>query len=126
MTDGARAPAEYSRGYLRYALGLLTAVYTFNFIDRQILVILQESIKQEMGLSDAALGLLSGFTFAIFYVTAGLPIARIADRGVRRNVIAVSVAVWSLMTAISGLAQTFWQLLAARIGVGLGDRKSVV
>ncbi|MDZ4864143.1 MAG: MFS transporter [Gemmatimonadota bacterium] len=121
MTDDTPAPAEYSPGYLRYALGLLTAVYTFNFIDRQILVILQESIKQEMGLSDAALGLLSGFTFAIFYVTAGLPIARIADRGVRRNVIAVSVAVWSLMTAISGLAQTFWQLLAARIGVGLGE-----
>lgn len=111
----------YSPAYLRYALALLTLVYTFNFIDRQILVILQESIKREMGLTDASLGLLTGFTFAIFYVTAGLPIARIADRAVRRDVIAASVAVWSVMTALSGLARSFWQLLAARIGVGLGE-----
>jgi len=112
---------EYSRGYLRYALGLLIAVYTFNFIDRQILVILQESIKKEMGLSDGQLGLLSGFTFALFYVTLGLPIARIADRGVRRNVIAWSIGFWSLMTAVAGFARSFPQLLVARIGVGIGE-----
>ena len=116
------APAiPYSRAYLRYALGLLTVVYAFNFLDRQILVILQESIKKEMGLSDSALGLLSGFSFAIFYVTAGLPIAWMADRGVRRNVVAGAVTIWSLMTAVSGMARNFWQLLAARIGVGIGE-----
>jgi MFS family permease len=111
----------YSRGYLRYALGLLVIVYTFNFIDRQILVILQESIKKEMGLSDGQLGLLSGFTFAIFYVTLGLPIARIADRGNRRNVISWSIGFWSAMTAVAGFVQSFPQLVAARIGVGIGE-----
>ncbi|MFN0178485.1 MAG: spinster family MFS transporter [Gemmatimonadales bacterium] len=111
----------YSQSYLRYALGLLVIVYTFNFIDRQILVILQESIKQEMGLSDGQLGLLSGFTFAIFYVTLGLPIARIADRGNRRNVISWSIGFWSAMTAIAGFVQSFPQLVAARIGVGIGE-----
>lgn len=113
--------APYPRWYLRYALGLLMVVYAFNFIDRQILVILQEPIKKEMGLTDAQLGLLSGFTFAIFYCTLGLPIARIADRGNRRNVIAWSVALWSMMTAVSGLVRSFPQLLAARIGVGIGE-----
>src|SRR5262245_14370872 len=101
------SPPHYSRSYLRYALGVLLTVYTFSLIDRQIVVILQESIKQEMGLSDAQLGLLSGFAFAIFYATLGLPIARLADRGVRRNIIAASVAIWSLMTAVSGLARSF-------------------
>ncbi len=118
--EPARQPA-FSKPYLRYALAVLVAVYTFNFIDRQILVILQESIKKEMGLSDAQLGLLSGFTFAIFYVSLGLPIARLADRGIRRDVIAISITIWSLMTAASGLARSFGQLLAARIGVGIGE-----
>ena len=71
--------ADYSSGYKRFVLVMLTIVYAFNFIDRQILVILQEPIKAEMGLSDAQLGLLSGFTFAIVYVTAGIPIAYWAD-----------------------------------------------
>lgn len=116
------APAEpYSKWYLRYALGLLAVVYAFNFIDRTILVILQESIKKDLGLSDAQLGLLSGFTFAIFYVSVGIPVARIADRGVRRNVIAWSVALWSAMTAVCGMAGSYLQLLAARIGVGVGE-----
>jgi predicted MFS family arabinose efflux permease len=110
-----------SRAYLRYALGLLVAVYTFNFIDRQILVILQESIKQEMGLSDGQLGLLSGFSFAIFYATLGIPIARVADQGIRRNVIAWAIAVWSVMTVICGLARSYAQLLVARIGVAIGE-----
>ncbi len=114
-------PTEYSRGYLRYALGLLVAVYTFNFIDRQIVVILQESIKKEMGLSDGQLGLLSGFTFAVFYVTLGVPISRIADRGIRRNVIAWSVGLWSVMTALAGFVRSFPQLLLVRIGVGIGE-----
>ena len=122
MTSGPPDPTErYSKGYLRYALGLLMVVYTFNFLDRQIVVILQESIKKEMGLSDKQLGLLSGFTFAIFYATLGIPLARYADRGVRRNVIAWSIGLWSLMTAVAGWARSFPQLLLARIGVGVGE-----
>ena len=96
-------------------------VYVFNFIDRQILVILQESIKLELGLSDKQLGLLSGFSFAVFYVVCGIPIARWADRYNRVNIVSVSLVVWSGMTAISGLATNFVQLLAARIGVGVGE-----
>lgn len=103
------------------ALFLLTIVYAFNFIDRQILVILQEPIKQDMGLSDTQLGLLSGFSFALVYVLAGIPIAYLADRGNRRNIIAIALTVWSGMTAISGLAQNYTHLLLARIGVGLGE-----
>lgn len=110
-----------SAGVTRYALVMLTIAYAFNFIDRQILVILQESIKAEMGLMDWQLGLLSGFAFALIYVTAGIPIAFWADRGNRRNIIAMAVTVWSGMTALSGLAQNFLQLLLARIGVGLGE-----
>ncbi len=105
----------------RYALAMLTVAYAFNFIDRQILVIIQESIKQEMGLSDAQLGLLSGFSFALVYITAGIPIAYWADRGNRRNIISLAVAVWSGMTAVSGFAQNYLQLLMARIGVGIGE-----
>ncbi|MFT6276883.1 MAG: MFS family permease [Halioglobus sp.] len=104
-----------------YALGVLTLVYSFNFIDRQLLAILQESIKADLGLSDSQLGLLTGFAFAVFYVTAGIPIARWADRSNRRNIVALSLAVWSGMTAVSGMAQNYLQLLLARIGVGVGE-----
>lgn len=107
--------------YRRYVLIALTLVYALNFIDRQILVILQESIKLDMGLSDTQLGLLTGFAFALFYVSVGIPIARWADRGNRRNIISLAVAVWSGMTALSGLTQNYWQLLLARIGVGVGE-----
>lgn len=118
------APPEnpYSNlGTRNYVLALLTLVYTFNFIDRQLLSILQESIKAELLLSDSQLGLLTGFAFALFYVTAGVPIARFADRSNRRNIVAVSIGLWSLMTAISGFVQNYTQLLAARIGVGIGE-----
>ena len=104
-----------------YALGILTLVYTFNFIDRQLLSILQEDIKAELLLTDAQLGLLTGFAFAMFYVTAGVPIARLADRSNRRNIVAASVGLWSFMTAISGFVQNYVQLLLARIGVGIGE-----
>ena len=118
-TDNAAAPV--SNGYRRYVLVLLTLVYALNFIDRQILVILQESIKVDMDLSDSQLGLLTGFAFAIFYVSVGIPIARWADLGNRRNIVSLAVAVWSGMTALSGFTQNFWQLLMARIGVGVGE-----
>jgi len=104
-----------------YALGVLTLVYSFAFIDRQLLAILQESIKVDLDLSDSQLGLLTGFAFALFYVTAGIPIARMADNGNRLNIVAISIFVWSFMTAISGAAQNFVQLLLARIGVGIGE-----
>ena len=104
-----------------YAVGLLTVVYTFNFIDRQLLSILQESIKADLLLSDQQLGLLTGIAFAMFYVTAGIPIARWADRGNRRNIVALAIGVWSFMTAISGLVQNYVQLLLARMGVGVGE-----
>ena len=125
MTDpsnrSVEEPSVFSPAARQYALGVLVVVYTFNFIDRQILSILLEPIKQDLGLSDSALGLLTGFAFALFYATLGIPIARYADKGNRRNLIALALAIWSAMTALSGLAQNFWQLLAARIGVGVGE-----
>ena len=112
---------QYSQRYKAYVLLILTGVYTFNFIDRQILVVIQESIKGELGLSDAQLGALTGLAFAAFYVTLGIPIARYADKNNRRNVVGWSLAIWSAMTAISGLVTNYWQLLLARIGVGVGE-----
>lgn len=107
--------------YRNYVLVMLTLVYVFNFVDRQVLLILQESIKKELHLSDTQLGLLSGFTFAVFYVTLGIPIARLADRTNRRNTVAISLSLWSVMTACCGLARNFIQLLLARVGVGVGE-----
>ena len=104
-----------------YALGILVVVYTFNFIDRQILSILLEPVKADLGLSDTAMGMLTGFAFAMFYATLGIPIARYADRSNRRNLIALALGIWSFFTALSGVAQNFWHLLAARIGVGVGE-----
>jgi predicted MFS family arabinose efflux permease len=112
---------EPRKGYRNYVLLLLMVVYVFNIIDRQILVILQESIKMELDLSDKQLGLLSGFSFAIFYVVCGIPIARWADRYNRVNIVSASLVVWSGMTALCGLAGNFLHLLAARIGVGVGE-----
>jgi MFS family permease len=107
--------------YRYFVLIMLTLVYVFNFIDRQLLVILQESIKKDLNLSDTQLGMLSGFTFALFYVTLGLPIARLADKTSRRNIVAISLGLWSIMTALSGRAQNFVHLLLSRIGVGVGE-----
>ena len=107
--------------YRTYVLVMLTLVYAVNFIDRQLLTILQESIKLELGLSDLQLGLLTGLAFAIFYVLAGIPIARLAERSNRRNIIAASIGIWSFMTAISGFVANYAQLVLARIGVGIGE-----
>jgi len=107
--------------YRRYVLGLLFVVYVVNFIDRSVLNILLEPIKREFSPSDTALGFLSGVAFAIFYATLGIPIARWADRGVRRDIIALALVLWSGMTALCGLARTFGQLVLARIGVGVGE-----
>ncbi|WP_241527374.1 spinster family MFS transporter [Sphingomonas turrisvirgatae] len=107
-----------------FTLALLTAAYFFSYMDRQILAILQEDIRRDLLLSDTQLGLLAGFAFAIFYATLGLPVARLADRGNRVNIIAIALALWSGMTAVCGLAQNFVQLLLARIGVGIGEAGS--
>ena len=88
------ADAYRKRSYRFYVLAILTLVYGFNFIDRQLLVILQEPIKKDLGLSDTELGLLSGFSFALFYVSCGIPIARLADRTSRRTVIFAAVSGW--------------------------------
>lgn len=105
-------------------LALLTLVYFFSYMDRQILAILLELIKADLKLSDAQLGMLSGLAFAIFYAGLGIPVARLADRTNRRNIIAIALALWSAMTALCGLAQNFVQLLLFRIGVGVGEAGS--
>lgn len=104
-----------------YVLAILTLVYAFNHIDRQVLVILLEPIRKDLGLQDWHLGLLSGLGFAAVYSTVGIPVAIWADRGVRRDIVALSLGVWSFMTVLSGFAQTYWHLLLARMGVGLGE-----
>jgi MFS family permease len=120
----APAPADkplFTRGYTKYVLGMLVVVYVFNFIDRQILNILAPLIKADLGISNTQIGLLTGLAFGIFYATLGIPIARLADKYSRVNIISICLAIWSLMTALSGVVQNFWQLLAARIGVGIGE-----
>lgn len=119
-----RPQRKYSEGYRRLVLLLLLAVSVLNFIDRQILAILLEPIKAEFHLSDTQLGFLTGLSFALFYSIMGIPLARLADCGNRRNVIAAVVALWSGMTALCGLATGYVSLLAARIGVGVGEAGS--
>jgi len=123
MAKGA-VPAKLSPGYRRYALMILVLGYTSSHVDRNIMGILLEPIKAELLLSDTQLGFLSGIAFAIFYATLGIPIALVADRGNRRNIIAWAIAIWSGMTALCGLAGNFWQLALARIGVGVGEAGS--
>ena len=123
---GLIAPPTISTARLRRTmLVMLGLVSMFNYIDRTVLSVLQEPIKRELGLSDGQLGLLTGLAFALFYATLSLPIARLADRFNRRNIIAASLATWSGMTALSGLATGFGSLVAFRIGVALGEAGSV-
>ena len=120
-TAASAAEAPATPAYRAYALGLLVTVYVFNFVDRQILTILAGPIAEELGFSDSELGFLTGPVFALFYTSAGIPIARWADVGVRRSIIALALFVWSGMTALSGFAQNLTQLALARVGVGLGE-----
>jgi MFS family permease len=121
----AAAPAAsatpYSRAYTRYAMSLLLGIYIVNFLDRQVVNILAEPIKQDLGLADWQLGLMSGLAFALFYTFLGIPIARMAERRNRPVIIGTCVAIWSGFTALCGQAQNFWQLIAFRIGVGIGE-----
>jgi predicted MFS family arabinose efflux permease len=117
----AQPSALFSEATRRYVLGVLVVTYTFNFIDRQILGILVEPIKRDLGVSDTWMGLLTGLAFALFYTVMGIPIARYADRANRRNLVALALAIWSGFTALQGAAQSFWQLMLFRIGVGVGE-----
>lgn len=105
----------------RLTLAVLLSVFAINFMDRQILALLVEPIKTDMGLSDTQIGLLYGFAFAVLFATAGIPIARAADRGNRARIVNWALVVFSLMTAACGLATSYWQLLAARVGVAIGE-----
>jgi MFS family permease len=109
------------RLYAWYVVGLLTIANSLAFVDRQILALLVEPIRQDLGASDTTMSLLYGLSFALFYVAVGLPIARLADRSNRRNIIALSIIAWSAMTALCGLARSFTMLFMARIGVGAGE-----
>jgi MFS family permease len=109
------------RAHASYTLGVLVVVYVFNFLDRQIVSILAERIKADLGVSDAHLGFLYGTAFAVFYAVFGIPLGRLADVWDRRRLIAWGLAFWSAATALSGLARSFGQLAAARIGVGIGE-----
>lgn len=122
-----KATAENGEGavkrieYRYVVVATLTVVYTLNFLDRQLLAILAEPIKQDLGLSDTQIGLLTGITFALFYTTLGIPLGWLADRTNRVRMVAVACASWSAFTALCGLASSFSQLALARIGVGIGE-----
>ncbi len=118
-------PGYGAKSYRAYVLGALFVVYTFNFVDRILIGILQEDIGKEFGISDFYLGLLGGPAFAILYTLMGLPIARAAERNNRITIIAIGAAVWSAMTAACGFAGNFTQLVLARIGVGIGEAACV-
>jgi MFS family permease len=107
--------------YAWYALGIMTLVYMMSFIDRQILSILAENIKVDLAIDDAQLGFLYGTAFSIFYTIFGIPLGRLADRWYRGRLMAIGLAIWSLMTTLSGLSTSYAQLAAARVGVGIGE-----
>jgi predicted MFS family arabinose efflux permease len=108
-------------GYRHYVLAVLLSAYTVNALDRSILSLLLEPVRREFGATDTQLGLLSGLAFALFYSTLAIPVAAIADRWSRRNVLALSVLVWTLMTMLCGLAGSFAALVLARVGVAIGQ-----
>src|SRR5262249_38378940 len=115
------APFQWPHASRGVVLGLLLLIYTFNFIDRSILATLGQAIKLDLRISDAQLGLLQGLAFAIFYTALGVPLARLSERANRVSIISISLALWSAMTALCGLAQNFTQLFLYRIGVGIGE-----
>lgn len=121
-SDGAAAGAPWPRPRQAwYAVAIFALALTVNFLDRGILNLLVEPIKRDLHLSDLQISLLMGFAFACFYVLLGLPIARLADSRSRRTIVGVGIAMFSVMTALCGLAQNFWQLFLCRVGVGVGE-----
>ncbi len=120
--DGVYAdPSTVDSGYAKYVLIVLIVIYMFNFIDRQILSILANDIKADLGISDAEIGFLYGTAFAVFYAIFGIPLGRLSDLWIRKRVISAGLGFWSLMTAASGFARNFGMLSTFRIGVGVGE-----
>lgn len=107
--------------YTRYVIAILFVVYVMSYIDRQLASVLLEDMKADLGASDSQMGLLTGVAFAVVYATLGIPIARWADRGVRRSIIAGGLAVWSAATALTGAGRSYIEVLLARFGVGAGE-----
>lgn len=127
-TTAATPPAQTNEeppypplGYAWYVVGVLMVIYVFSFIDRQILSLLVEPIKRDLGISDFQMSLLLGFSFALFYTFFGIPIGRLADSASRRTIIAVGLVFWSIMTAGCGMVTKYWQFLLMRMGVGVGE-----
>lgn len=117
----AMGQASEKPSYRYYVLLIIAIGQSFSFLDRQIVTILLPPIKAELGVTDSQLGLMSGIAFALFYAGFGVPLARLADRWSRRNIMAISVIVWSAITTLAGFAQTFPQLVLSRFGVGIGE-----
>lgn len=107
--------------YAWYVLAVLLIAYTVSFIDRMVLSLMVQPIRQDLGISDTEISLLIGFAFAVFYTLMGVPLGYLADRGDRRRLITLGVLIWSVMTALCGLARSFWLLFLARVGVGVGE-----
>jgi MFS family permease len=118
---GAIDGQVYSKTYIGYVLFILFLAMTLSFADRQLVNILLEPIKQEFGASDTEMGLLTGLAFVLFYATMSIPLARLADRRSRRNILVIAMAVWSAMTAFCGMSTNFIQLALSRFGVGIGE-----
>jgi MFS family permease len=118
---GTKVAPHRASAYAWYALGVLVLVYVVNFIDRQILAILAEDVKRDLDLDDAEVGFLYGTAFAVFYALFGIPLGRLADNWHRGRLVAIGLAFWSSMTALSGFATSFALLATARIGVGIGE-----
>ncbi len=128
MTDatssGTAAAADITPAYRRYALFVLLLAYISSYVDRQIMGVLLEPIRNEFLLTDTQMGFLGGIAFGIFYATLGIPIAFLADRWNRRNIISIAVTVWSFMTVACAFVTGFWTLALARVGVGIGEAGS--
>lgn len=119
MDDKAHPQVNSRYGW--YVVFVLILAYTFSYIDRTILTLMVDPIRASLGISDLKLSLLHGLAFAVFYTFMGIPLGQLVDRRKRTSIIAVGIIVWSIMTAACGLARTFWQMFAARIGVGIGE-----
>lgn len=119
--NGGTGGGDISTTRAWWSVFVFTIALMFNFLDRQIMTLLITPIKADLGISDTQVSLLIGFMFVAFYVLVGIPISRLVDRGPRKWIIGAGIAFWSLMTAACGLAQNFWQLALARMGVGVGE-----
>jgi MFS family permease len=121
FADSTNSETYPKPAYAWYVVGVLTLAYVFSFIDRQILSLMVGPIQKDLGIGEKQMSLLMGASFAIFYTFFGIPLGRLADTRSRRAIIAIGIALWSVMTAGCGLAGTFWQLAIMRMGVGIGE-----